>query len=153
MRHVVLRGGDEGATYALIFDSGDEVVSGLTRFAEQQGVAAAHFTAIGAFSEATVGFFELERKEYRPLRVAEQVEVLSLAGNIALDEQQAPRVHAHVVLGKSDGSTRGGHLLDARVRPTLEVVLVESPPHLRRRHDPAVGLALIEPGAARPYND
>lgn len=53
-------------------------------------------------------------------------------------------MHAHVVVGKSDGSAHGGHLLEAYVRPTLEVVLVESPAHLRRRPDRDSGLALID---------
>jgi Fe-S oxidoreductase len=52
-------------------------------------------------------------------------------------------VHAHVVLGKSDGSAHGGHLLEAHVRPTLEVTLAEAPRYLHRKHDPESGLALI----------
>ena len=71
----------------------------------------------------------------------EQVEVLSLIGDIA-----AGKVHAHVVLGKRSGAACGGHLLAARVRPTLEVILTESPGHLQRKHDPATGLSLIKVG-------
>jgi predicted DNA-binding protein with PD1-like motif len=52
-------------------------------------------------------------------------------------------LHAHVVVGKADGTAHGGHLLAAVVRPTLEVILVESPRHLQRRHDAETGLALI----------
>ena len=65
---------------------------------------------------------------------------------IALDGE-APKVHAHVVVGLSDGAARGGHLLEGRVWPTLEVILVESPRFLRKRHDPETGLALIDPAA------
>ncbi len=130
-------------TYALIFDAGDEVVAGLTAFAREQRLTASHFTAIGALSEATLGYFDRGQREYRRIPVDEQVEVLSLVGDIA-EGDDGPKVHAHVVLGRSNGSTLGGHLLDARVWPTLEVVLVETPTHLRRRMDPAVGLALID---------
>ena len=63
-------------------------------------------------------------------------------GDVAQQDGE-PKVHAHVVLGRSDGSTRGGHLLEAHVRPTLEVMLVESPAHLNKQHDPESGLALI----------
>jgi hypothetical protein len=91
---------------------------------------------------AVLGYFEWERKTYQHIPVNEQVEVLSLVGNIVL-EQDLPKLHAHVVVGTRDGSTRGGHLIEAHVRPTLEVVIVESPTHLRRRHDAASGLALI----------
>jgi uncharacterized protein len=135
---------DGQKTYVLVFAVGDEVMSTLTEFLREQRVGAASFTGIGAFSEATLGYFDWEAKEFREIPVPEQVEVLTLAGDVALEEQQ-PRVHAHVVVGLRDGSARGGHLLEARVRPTLELVLVQSPVHLRKRHDPETGLALIAP--------
>jgi predicted DNA-binding protein with PD1-like motif len=131
-----------GATYAVVFEIGDEVISGLTAFASDKGLDASDFTALGAFSSALLGFFDIERKEYRKIPVEEQAEVLTLVGNITID-QGAPKVHAHVVLGLSDGTTRGGHVLEAHVRPTLELVLVESPVELRRQFDETVGLALI----------
>jgi predicted DNA-binding protein with PD1-like motif len=130
-------------TFALVFDSGDEVMAGLRRFAEEQRLGGSHFTAIGAFSEVTLGYFDRARRDYRRIPLREQVEVLSLLGDVALAEGK-PQVHAHVVVGKADGSAHGGHLLEARVWPTLEVILVEAPRHLRRRHDAATGLALIE---------
>ena len=134
-------------TFALVFDKGDEVVAELTAFAKAERVGAAHFTAIGAFSEVTLGYFQRDRKAYKRMVLAEQVEVLSLLGDIALDPTGVAKAHAHVVVGLSDGQTRGGHLLAARVWPTLEVILVESPAFLRKRHDPDSGLALIDPAA------
>lgn len=131
-----------GKTYALVFATGDEVLAGLTDFAKKNHLAGSHFTAIGAFQDVTLGYFDWDRKDYRKIPVAEQVEVLSLVGDIALDKG-APKVHAHVVVGRADGSTRGGHLLEAHVRPTLEVILVESPRHLQRQYDPEAMLALI----------
>jgi uncharacterized protein len=130
-------------TFAVVFDPGDEVMSGLLAFAEEQRLGGSHFTAIGAFSEVTLGYFDRARRDYRRIPLREQVEVLSLLGDVALAEGK-PQVHAHVVVGKADGSAHGGHLLAARVWPTLEVILVEAPRHLRRRHDPASGLALID---------
>jgi len=129
-------------TYALIFDTGDEAMAGLVEFARQNSLGGARFTAIGAFREVTLGYFDWESKEYKHIPVGEQVEVLSLIGDVALEDGE-PKVHAHVVVGRSDGSTRGGHLIEARVRPTLEVILTESPAHLRKHHDPESGLALI----------
>ena len=133
---------DGGATYAVVFDPGDEVVAGLTAFAQDHGLEAGDFTALGAFSSALLGFFDVERKEFRPIPIEEQAEVLTLVGNVTLEEGE-PKVHAHAVLGLADGTTRGGHLLEARARPTLELILDESPAQLRRRYDAAVGLALI----------
>lgn len=129
-------------TYILVFDTGDEVASALLGFAKSRRLSSASFTGIGAFSAVTLGYFDLERKDYERIPIPEQVEVLSLAGNIALAGAE-PKVHAHVVVGKRDGTAHGGHLLDARVRPTLELVLTENAPHLRRTIDDRTGLALI----------
>jgi predicted DNA-binding protein with PD1-like motif len=137
---------DEETTHVLVFQTGDEVVSTLETFAREREITAARFTAIGAFSEATLGYFDWKRKEYEELPLAEQVEVLTLAGDVALKDGE-PSVHAHVVVGKRDATAHGGHLLEARVRPTLELLLVESPAHLRKEHDPETGLALIAPRA------
>ena len=143
MRAKILNDHDE-RTIALIFDTGEDPVAGLTRFAVERNLAACRFTAIGAFSEAVLGYFDWQKKDYERIEVNEQVEVLALVGDIALQDGK-PRVHAHVVLGRRDGSARGGHLLEARVRPTLELILTESPAYLRREYDQASGLALIRP--------
>ncbi len=131
-------------TFAVIFDKGDEPKAGLTQFAQEAGVSAAHFTAVGAFSRATLGYFDRNRKDYLPLRIDEQVEVLSFIGDVALKPDGSPEIHAHVVVGRADGTTRGGHLLQAEVWPTLEVVVTDAPRHLKRTHDPDSGLALID---------
>jgi predicted DNA-binding protein with PD1-like motif len=133
-------------SFALILETGDEVVTTLERFAAEQGLSASRFTAIGAFMSATLGYFDWQSKRYEKTPLDEQVEVLSLVGDIALQDGQ-PKLHAHVVLGRRDTTTRGGHLLEARVRPTLEVLLTDAPRHLRRRFDAASGLALIDPQA------
>jgi predicted DNA-binding protein with PD1-like motif len=140
---------DDGVrTWALVFTTDEEAIGPLTRFAEEQKLSASEMSAIGAFREATLGYFNLERKDYDRIPVREQVEVLSLIGHITREPNEEPNIHAHVVLGKADGAALGGHLMEATVRPTLEVILTESPRHLRRRTDPATGLALIDVGAS-----
>ena len=134
--------GDEEGRYLVVFDKGDEVVESLLEFARQAQVTAASFTAIGAFSGVTLGFFERERKDYKRIPLDEQVEVLTLAGDIAVKNGE-PQVHAHVVVGKPDGSAWGGHLLAGYVWPTLELVLVESPTEFHRTLDEETGLPLI----------
>jgi uncharacterized protein len=129
-------------TFALIFDKGDEVVSSLTDFAKKNGLGGSQISAIGAFKDVTLGYFDREKKDYKKIPVHEQVEVLSLLGDIAQKDGE-PKLHAHVVVGRSDGSTRGGHLVEAHVWPTLEVILTESPGHLQKAHDEETGLALI----------
>ncbi|MGY1839108.1 MULTISPECIES: PPC domain-containing DNA-binding protein [unclassified Modestobacter] len=130
---------------AVVFGTGEEVISGLTDWATANELPATSFTGIGAFSEATLGYYDLDEQEYAEIPVPDQVEVLALTGDITRDGSDGWQVHAHVVCGRRDGSTVGGHLLRAVTRPTLELVLTTSPSHLQRRHDPASGLALIAP--------
>jgi predicted DNA-binding protein with PD1-like motif len=115
----------------------------LLDFAREKHLAGCHFTGIGAFQDSMLGYYDWQKKDYKKIPVREQVEVLSLVGDVAEKEDGAPQIHAHVVVGTSEGKALGGHLLEAHVRPTLELILTESPVHLRRRHDPASGLALI----------
>ena len=136
-------------TFVVVFDKDDEVVDGLTAFARRQTLRASQVTAIGALKDVTLGYFDPVANSYRKIPLREQVEVLSLLGVITLDGE-LPKLHAHIVVGTSDGTARGGHLLEAFVRPTLEVVIEELPRHLQRRTDPETGLALIDlPDQAR----
>lgn len=118
-------------------------VAVLAQFARAEGLEAAQVTAIGAFERATVGWFDRAARQYRRIPVDEQCEVLSLIGDVA-EGQDGPILHAHVVLGLSDGTTRGGHLLEGVVFPTLEVVVTETPAELRKVMRPDVGIALID---------
>lgn len=136
-------GNTEPQTYVVVLDTGDSVMDELTGFATEQDLATVGFTAIGAFESATLGYFDIEQRRYLEIPVSEQVEVLTMAGDIVGSGSER-KVHAHVVLGRRDGGTWGGHLLHAITRPTLEIMVTESPREVARRYDPAVGLPLID---------
>lgn len=145
--HAKLLEDDAGLRFhILVLEAGEEAVGAIARFADAEGLTAASFTALGAFERAVVGYFDWDRKEYLPIRVDEQCEVVSLVGDIAVDDQGKPSVHPHAVLGLRDGSTRGGHLLEGHVRPTLEISLTATPALVRRRKRPDLGVALIDLG-------
>lgn len=129
-------------TFAVILATGDEVMSSLRDFAVGEKITAAQISAIGALSDATLLYFDWDKKEYQRITVREQVEVASLLGDIA-EADGKPALHLHIVIGKRDGTAMAGHLGEGHVRPTLEVIVTESPAHLRKRHDPETGLALI----------
>jgi uncharacterized protein len=131
-------------TFAVVLASGDEAMAALAGFAAERHLKATQFTAIGAFSRVVVAYFDWETKKYQNRPIDEQVEVLSLIGDISI-ERGTPKVHAHAVVGKADATAHGGHLVEGHVRPTLEIVLTEAPRHLQRRYDPASGLSLIDP--------
>ena len=130
--------------FVLVLDPGEEALAALTAFAAENRIGGASLTAIGAFEQAILGWFDFQTKDYRPIAVDTQCEVLSAIGDIAEDDAGKPSVHLHAVLGLSDGSTRGGHLLEGIVKPTLEITLVETPRNLRRRKRPELGIALID---------
>lgn len=130
-------------TYALAFETGDEVVSSMEKFAKDNNLRAGQFTGIGAFSEVTLGFFDFEIKDYKKTHINEQVEVLSLVGDITLYKDEH-KIHVHVVVGKKDGTAHGGHLLKAIVHPTIELIINESPGYLQREINEETGLPLIK---------
>src|SRR5437016_2768644 len=130
-------------TFLLVFETGDEVAGGLLEFAKRFKVKSGFFTGLGACERITLAFFDLEKREYQPIPIDEQVEVMSMVGNIALYED-APKIHAHAVIGRRDGTSHGGHLHKAIVRPTLEIWLTESPRAIIRKMDESTNLPLID---------
>ena len=134
----------EEKVYAIVFLKGDEVLSGLTDFAAKYKVADAHFTGIGAISSATTAWLDLDKKMYRPTVTNQQVEVLSLIGDIAAFNGK-PVVHMHAILGRRDGTTVGGHVWELNVNPTVEIFLTANTTPLAKRPDPDSGLKLIDP--------
>jgi len=134
----------EEKVYVVVFLKGDEVLSGLTDFALKYKVGDAHFTGIGALSGATTAWLDIAKKMYRPTHTNEQVEVLSLIGDVA-SYQGKPIVHMHVVLGRKDGTTVGGHVWELNVNPTVEVFVTVNTTPLAKRPDEASGIKLIDP--------
>ncbi len=144
MHSKLIHNADGQQTYAVILETGDEVIASLKIFAQDNNLTAASFKAIGALSGAELAFFDWEKKDYLPIPVDEQVEVASLTGDIAIDHDGRPAVHVHAVLSRRDGSAVAGHVQSGVVRPTLEVILTEAPTHLRKRFDAETGLAFID---------
>lgn len=146
MRSKVLAEANGQRTILLVLESGEDAVKAIQTFARDHQVSGASLLALGAFEEATVGWFDFKTRQYRPIEVPVQCEVISLLGDIGTDETGQPSVHLHAVLGLSDGTTRGGHLLKAVVRPTLEITIIEVPAHLKRFKRAELGIALIDLG-------
>jgi predicted DNA-binding protein with PD1-like motif len=147
MKVQLLNPGEPTKQYAVIFYQGDEAFSGLLEFAEKYHITSAHFTAIGALNGATLGWFDPQRKMYKKISIEGQHEVIGMSGDIALYEGK-PVVHTHMLVGNSDGTTRGGHVLAAYVAPTLEVMVTVDPVTMQKRFDPDTDLTLIDPSPA-----
>lgn len=130
--------------WVAILAPGEEVKATILDWARSSNVEAASFVALGAFKRATIAYFEWDKKQYKPIPIDQQVEVITLIGDVVRNVKDEPDLHAHTVLGLPDGTTRGGHLLEGHVRPTLEVTLTETPAHLVRRMKADLGIALID---------
>ena len=128
--------------YLIRLEAGEEVIESLKRFANEHGVGFAALWAIGAFKRVTLGYFDATANTYHHRAVEEQVEVLNLSGTISRGENDAPVVHAHVTVGRSDCHTLGGHLAEATVNPTLEIAMIVAPATIHRSRDPVTGLML-----------
>lgn len=129
--------------YVLVFETGDSVIDGMLEFVRESKLRSGFFYGVGACHHVTLGFFDHKRKDYLRTAVEAQVEVMSLAGNITQFEG-GPKVHAHIVIGKQDSTAYGGHLIEAIVRPTLEVFFSTSPEVLHRTLDAETNLPLID---------
>src|SRR5437879_10739384 len=138
----LLNDGD-AKTYLLVFHTGQEVMKGLLAFARKNKLVAGHLTGIGAVSDAVIGYFDPQTKTYLRNHEKGQAELLSLTGNLALVEGE-PFFHVHVALGRRDGSARGGHLFEATIRPTVELVLTAYPKPVRRKTDRDSGAELLD---------
>jgi predicted DNA-binding protein with PD1-like motif len=130
-------------TYAVIFAKGDEIMSGLTEFADREKIAGGHFTAIGALASGRFGWFDRVQKAYRDIPINHQMELISLVGDVGL-ANNAPQIHVHAAVGFTDGQVRGGHLLEAIVWPTVELFFTAYPRPLDKKHDPETNLFLFD---------
>jgi predicted DNA-binding protein with PD1-like motif len=126
----------------IVCDKGEEAVAAVGGVLREHGLRAAQVIGVGGLQGGELGYFDRTVRDYVRIPVAEQVEVLSLIGDVA-ERDGEPSLHVHAVLGRRDGSTLGGHLLRGEAWPTLEVVVTEVSPELAKRIDPETGLALI----------
>jgi predicted DNA-binding protein with PD1-like motif len=112
-------------TYQVRFSSGDEVLSGLTDLAKTEGIRSAQITGLGGLSTALLAFGDpsIGGFVFKLIPVDEKSELVSLDGTVSMRGEE-PFVHLHAVLALSDGSTRGGHVLELHVDPVAEVTIL-----------------------------
>jgi hypothetical protein len=138
--------GEQGGTreYQLVFEPRTEIMATLTDFILHNHFKSVHFTAIGACSDAIVGYYDPAARDYRRTPYQQQMEIVSLIGDAAPSNGSAG-LHIHIGLAFADGTMHGGHLFEAHASPTLEMFLVASPTPLERKHDAALNLDLLVP--------
>ena len=131
MRVKLVSDSNSWRTYVIIFQTGDEAVSGLNEFAQQYKIANAHYQGIGDASSARVGWYDQARNMFKVIPIGAS-EISSLLGDVAVFNGR-PVAHTHITLSTEDGIAHGGHLLELIVGPTLEVfVTVDATPLYKR---------------------
>ena len=123
-------------------EPGDAVISSLAALAREQRLDGGSLQGIGAVNQARLGFYRPEEKRYQTRELRENLEVVSLTGNLGHVGEE-PMVHAHAVLGRSDYSLVGGHLFEACVSVTLEIFIRPTDNAILRTHDPRFDLNLM----------
>jgi predicted DNA-binding protein with PD1-like motif len=136
---VILR---DNRRYILRIDKGEEVFSSLLEFADRQNVLAAAFQGIGACGEVEMGDFDLKTKTYNKHTIKENLEIISLIGNIAVLDNK-PALHAHGSFGRPDLSVLGGHVFKVVVSVTCEIFLIKLDGDLQRNPDKDSNLNLL----------
>lgn len=130
-------------SYTLVLEKGENIIKTLKKFLSQKDIKAAHFSAIGAISEVDLGFYNLDIKQYTTKKFLEPLEIASMTGNVSeLDGEII--IHCHGVFSKKDFSTIGGHVNESTVAATCEVFINQLDGKLHRKHDPKIGLNLLD---------
>lgn len=127
----------------LRFDVGDNLFETLEEFVKSNNINSGNFSAIGSAKEATLSYFNLETKQFEDQKIIENIEIVSLSGNIAWMNNE-PIIHAHGVFSKKDLSTFGGHVKKLVISATCEVVLNTFNEQIFRKHDGITGLNLLQ---------
>ena len=105
------------------FSPGDEIMSGLTDLVLEHDITSGYVTGLGGLSGALLAWGDPEVGAFKMIPVDEKCELISLLGHIAVRDGK-PYVHLHAVVGFRDGTTKAGHVMEARVAPLAEISVV-----------------------------
>lgn len=128
--------------YVLSARRGEEIMEGMKEFCRKEGIDAATFQAIGAVGEVELAFYDLEAKKYVTTLLTEDMELVSLTGNVSYMGNDMI-VHNHGVFSVKDMSTKGGHVMRAVISGACEIVLHKIEGSIERSYDDETGLNLM----------
>jgi uncharacterized protein len=132
-----------GGVFVVRLDPEEEIVTALASFCEANRIDAGTVSGIGSARHAVIAFFDRDRREYESMTIEEDTEIASLTGNVALKDGKA-FLHLHATLASRRFQVFAGHLMEARVASTTEVVIRPAEGWIQRAFDPQSGLYLLE---------
>lgn len=121
---------------------GEELFEVLLSWCKENNIAGATLTGLGAADQLELAYYNMQTKAYERHIIDEEVEILSLTGNLGTLEAQK-MLHIHGVFGKRDLTTFGGHVFKLRVSGACEIHLTTLPSNLKRSFDETTGLNLL----------
>lgn len=132
----------EKEAYILNIERGEELLSALRAFLDKEQIKAGYFTGLGAAGTLDLAYYNLAAKKFERHVIQEDVEILSLTGNIAMLKDEAI-IHVHGTFGRKDLSVFGGHIFSLRVSGACEIHLTKLSGEMSRAYDEATGLNLL----------
>jgi hypothetical protein len=132
-----------GNSYVIRLEKEDELIASLREFVEKERITGGFFYGLGAVRDVSLGYFDVEKKEYREKSFEEDFELASLTGDVSFAGEKMI-VHAHVTLANGEFEVYAGHLNGAKVTATVEVVFNPLQGKLEKKVDPETGLNLLD---------
>jgi len=130
-------------TALLRLEPGEEVLAGLKALCRQESVTLGTVQGIGAVNRAVLGLFDPATKQYRANVFEENLEIVSLTGNITTMDGEV-YLHLHMAVSDEQGRVFGGHLTEAVISVTAEIVVTRIDGMVGRKFSEAIGINLLE---------
>lgn len=132
-----------GNQYVIRLDRGDEIIGALKDLAKKEGIGLASLTGIGAAGQVTAGVFDTREKMFKGHTWTGDLEITSISGNMNTMNEE-PYTHVHVTIADEQGHAFGGHLTEAVISGTGELVLTELKGLVDRTFDEQTGLNIFQ---------
>lgn len=130
-------------SWIIVLEKSDKIIDKLTEFVRKENIKSGYFSGIGAVNNAELAHFSCSHKEYSSKLLTESLEIVSLSGNVAYKDNDIV-IHAHAALGTKDMVLYGGHLKEAEVSATCEIIFNEFNIKINRKHNKDIGLNLMD---------
>ncbi len=128
--------------YILRIDRGEEIVKAVNDLCRKENITLGSLSGLGAVDKAKLGLYSIEKQEYIVNEFEGEYEITSLIGNVTTKDG-VPYLHMHMTISDITGAVVGGHLSEARVAVTCEVVIQTAEGTIEREPDPVIGINMM----------
>lgn len=129
-------------TYVVRLKRGEEVIEELKKLCKEEDIKLAEITGLGASNLVEIGVFNPGTKEYNTKVFEGMFEITSLVGNVTRKDGEV-YLHIHINFGDENGAVLGGHLVQAKISATSEIIIREIPGEVGRELSEEIGLNLL----------